>query len=70
MPKSKPVFVIEEEDVWRIAERMNVEIPEEAKMDVIYHVKKAIDSYCFDSSFNIWNAVEEAIKEALQGFTE
>jgi len=65
MSREKTVFVVLEDDVWAVANKMNVEIPEDAKLHVLHLVKKAIDSFCFDSPYNLWNAVEDAIKEAL-----
>jgi len=62
---SKPVFVIVEDDVWEMANRLNIEIPEEEKQHVLHVVKKYIDGYCFDSPYNIWNAIKDGIKDAL-----
>lgn len=59
------VLNITEEDVWTLAESENIKIPEEKKEHVIYMVKKYLEGYCFDCAYSVWDAIKDAIKEAL-----
>jgi len=59
------VLNITEDDVWTLAQKENIKIPEEKKEHVIYMVKKYLEGYCFDCTYNVWDAIKDAIKEAL-----
>lgn len=61
------IFVLCEDDVFSLAEQKKIEIPKEKRDDVIYYVKKYVSSYCFDGAYTVWDAIEDAIKEALEG---
>ena len=63
--KSETIFSISEEEVWQLAEREGIKIPEDKKDQALYYVKKYLEGYCFDSSYTIWDAVKDAIKDAL-----
>jgi len=62
----KPLITLSEEDVWAIAEHEGIKIPEDKKDDVIYTVKKYLESYCYDAGYNVWDAIRDAIKTALE----
>jgi formaldehyde-activating enzyme involved in methanogenesis len=66
MEDSKVLLAISEEDVWAIAEQEGIRIPEDKKDDVIYTVKKFLEGYCYDGAYNIWDAIKDAIKTALE----
>jgi hypothetical protein len=63
--ESKAVFSISEEEVWMLAEKEGLKIPEDKKDDVLHYVEKYMEGYCFDSSYTIWDAIKDAIKDAL-----
>jgi formaldehyde-activating enzyme involved in methanogenesis len=66
MTVCKHLMTISEEDVWAIAEQEGIRIPEDKKDDVIYTVKKYLEGYCYDGAYNIWDAIKDAIKTALE----
>jgi hypothetical protein len=61
----KAVFRLSEDDVWALAESKKIVIPEDKKEHVLYTVKKAVESYCFEGAYNIWDAIEDGIRDAL-----
>jgi hypothetical protein len=48
-----------------LAESKKIVIPEDKKEHVLYTVKKAVESYCFEGAYNIWDAIEDGIRDAL-----
>jgi hypothetical protein len=66
-PTDKHLITLSEEDVWEYAKNEGIEIPEEKREDVIYMVKKFLESYCYDGAYTVWDAVKDAIKTALEG---
>lgn len=66
-PECKHLITISEEDLWAIAEKEGIKIPEDKKQDVIQTAKKFLESYCYDGAYNVWDALKDAIKTALEG---
>jgi hypothetical protein len=63
--ESRTIFSVSEEDVWMIAEKEGIEIPEDKKAHVLHYVENYMRGYCYDSSYSIWDAIKDAIEDAL-----
>jgi hypothetical protein len=63
--ENRAVFSISEEDVWMLAEKEGLRIPDDKKGDVLHYVEKYLEGYCFDGSYTIWDAIKDAIKDVL-----
>jgi hypothetical protein len=63
--ESRTIFSVSEDDVWMIAEKEGIEIPEDKKAHVLHYVENYMKGYCYDSSYSIWDAIKDAIEDAL-----
>lgn len=59
------IFTITEADVWGLAEKEGIDVPVGKRAEVLYRVKKYLESYCYGGGYNIWDAVKDAIRDVL-----